>query len=140
MRANKRSADKIRPVSITPDYLDYADGSALIEIGKTKVVAGATIEEKVRGDRVVLGIRPEHVLAIAEARRKGLTGQAVPATVDLVQPLARKKIVDLKMGDSVIKMLIPSVSSIAKGEELEVVFDPRKVHLFDQGTGISIVS
>jgi ribonuclease PH len=47
MRANKRSAESIRPVSITPDYLAYADGSALIEIGKTKVVAGATIEEKV---------------------------------------------------------------------------------------------
>jgi len=98
------------------------------------------IEEKVRGDRIVLGIRPEHVLPMAEARRKGLTGQAVPVTVDLVQPLARKKIVDLKMEDRVIKMLVPSVSSLAKGEELEVIFDPRKIHLFDQETGISIVS
>jgi ribonuclease PH len=47
MRDNKRSADNIRPVTLTPDYFAYADGSALIEIGKTKVVAGATIEEKV---------------------------------------------------------------------------------------------
>ena len=47
MRANNRSTDNIRPVAITPDYLAYADGSALIEIGNTKVVAGATIEEKV---------------------------------------------------------------------------------------------
>jgi ribonuclease PH len=29
-----------------PDYLDFADGSAFIEIGKTKVIAAATIEEK----------------------------------------------------------------------------------------------
>jgi ribonuclease PH len=34
-------------VSIKPDYLDFADGSALISIGKTKVVASVTIEEKV---------------------------------------------------------------------------------------------
>jgi ribonuclease PH len=34
-------------VSLTPDYLAFADGSALIELGKTKVVAAATIEEKV---------------------------------------------------------------------------------------------
>ncbi|MEE8604519.1 MAG: ribonuclease PH [Candidatus Aminicenantaceae bacterium] len=47
MRANKRSSNIIRPVSITPDYLAFADGSALIELGKTKVVAGATIEERV---------------------------------------------------------------------------------------------
>ncbi|UCE39962.1 MAG: ribonuclease PH [Candidatus Aminicenantes bacterium] len=47
MREDNRSADTIRPLSLTPDYLDFADGSALIEVGKTKVVAGATIEEKV---------------------------------------------------------------------------------------------
>jgi len=46
MRSNKRSTDSLRPVSITPDYLAFADGSALIELGKTKVVAAATVEEK----------------------------------------------------------------------------------------------
>jgi len=100
----------------------------------------SVIEEKVRGDGIVLGIRPEHVLPMAEARRKGLTGQAVPVTVDLIQPLARRKIVDLKMGNKVIKMLVPGVSPIAKGQELEVVFDPRKMHLFDQETERVIAS
>ncbi len=47
MRENKRAFDALRPVSLTPDYFDFADGSALIEIGKTKVVAAATIEEKI---------------------------------------------------------------------------------------------
>ena len=47
MRDNNRAPDAIRPVSIKPDYLDFADGSALISIGKTKVVASVTIEEKV---------------------------------------------------------------------------------------------
>lgn len=47
MRANKRAFDGLRPVSITPDYLEFSAGSALIEIGKTKVMAAASIEEKV---------------------------------------------------------------------------------------------
>ena len=47
MRANNRSFDELRPIKIKPDYLDFADGSAFIEIGKTKVVAAATIEKKV---------------------------------------------------------------------------------------------
>jgi ribonuclease PH len=47
MRTNKRPFDELRPVKIKPDYLDFADGSAFIEIGKTRVVAAATIEEKV---------------------------------------------------------------------------------------------
>lgn len=47
MRADKRSSDALRPFSLTADYLEFADGSAYIEIGKTKVVAAATIEEKI---------------------------------------------------------------------------------------------
>jgi len=47
MRANKRPSDALRPITITPDFLEFADGSALIEIGKTKVASAATVEEKV---------------------------------------------------------------------------------------------
>lgn len=47
MRAKKRSLEELRPIKIKPDYLDFADGSAFIEIGKTKVIASATIDEKV---------------------------------------------------------------------------------------------
>jgi ribonuclease PH len=42
----KRSFDQLRSLRIQTDYLDFADGSSYIEIGKTKVVAAATIEEK----------------------------------------------------------------------------------------------
>jgi ribonuclease PH len=47
MRALNRKGDELRPIKIQPDFLDFADGSALIEMGKTRVVAAATIEEKV---------------------------------------------------------------------------------------------
>jgi ribonuclease PH len=47
MRTLNRKSDELRPIKIQPDYLDFADGSALIEMGKTRVVAAATIEEKV---------------------------------------------------------------------------------------------
>jgi ribonuclease PH len=47
MRSDERKFDELRPVTIVPDYLDFADGSALIQTGKTRVVAAATVEEKV---------------------------------------------------------------------------------------------
>jgi len=47
MRANNRPFDKLRSVKIKPDYLDFADSSAFMEIGKTRILATATIEEKV---------------------------------------------------------------------------------------------
>ena len=42
----KRPFDELRPLRIQTDTLDFADGSATIEIGRTKVIAGATIEDK----------------------------------------------------------------------------------------------
>jgi len=42
----KRAFDELRPVKIQTDYFDFADGSAFIELGRTRVVAAATIEEK----------------------------------------------------------------------------------------------
>lgn len=46
MRAHNRKPEELRPVKIHADFLDFADGSALIEFGRTRVVAAATIEEK----------------------------------------------------------------------------------------------
>ncbi len=47
MRTNKRASDALRPIKIKPDYLEFADGSALIELGKTKVIAAASIDERI---------------------------------------------------------------------------------------------
>ncbi|MFW6131540.1 MAG: ribonuclease PH [Candidatus Aminicenantaceae bacterium] len=47
MRASNRAFDELRKVKITADYLDFSDGSALIEIGKTRIITSATIEERV---------------------------------------------------------------------------------------------
>ena len=47
MRHDGRQHDELRPVRITPNYLDFAHGSALIEFGKTRVLCTAMIEEKV---------------------------------------------------------------------------------------------
>lgn len=47
MRADGRTFDELRPVKIKVDYLDFADSSALIEVGKTRVLAAASIEDRV---------------------------------------------------------------------------------------------
>jgi ribonuclease PH len=42
-----RQADELRPWKITRDVLVHAEGSALIEAGRTQVVCTATVEDKV---------------------------------------------------------------------------------------------
>ncbi|HXV60366.1 MAG TPA: ribonuclease PH [Vicinamibacteria bacterium] len=46
-RVDGRRADEPRPCLITPSFLRNAEGSALIEIGETKVICAATLEERV---------------------------------------------------------------------------------------------
>ncbi|MDT5060006.1 MAG: ribonuclease [Acidobacteriota bacterium] len=46
-RTDGRLADELRPVRITPNYLPYAEGSALIEMGQTRVICTASVEERV---------------------------------------------------------------------------------------------
>ena len=45
-RTDNRAADELRPVKITPGFLANAEGSALIEMGETRVVCAASIEER----------------------------------------------------------------------------------------------
>ena len=47
MRIDGRKCDEIRSVKITKDYLKHPSGSVLIEMGDTKVICSATIEDKV---------------------------------------------------------------------------------------------
>jgi ribonuclease PH len=46
-RTDGRLADELRKVRITPGYLPYAEGSALIEMGQTRVICSASVEERV---------------------------------------------------------------------------------------------
>ena len=46
-RFDGRNWDELRPVKITPGYQSFAEGSALIELGKTRVLCSVSVEEKV---------------------------------------------------------------------------------------------
>ena len=47
MRSDGRACDQLRPVKLTPDFIPVADGSVLIEIGQTRVICTATIDDGV---------------------------------------------------------------------------------------------
>jgi ribonuclease PH len=55
MRPDGRSVKKLRDIKITKNFLKNAEGSALIEMGNTKVICTASIE-----DRVPLFLKDQH--------------------------------------------------------------------------------
>lgn len=46
-RVDGRANDALRPVTMTRNYLKFAEGSVMIEVGDTRVLCSASVEEKV---------------------------------------------------------------------------------------------
>jgi len=86
-RTDKRAADELRPIRITPGFLANAEGSALIEMGNTRVVCAASVEDKLpphlRGQRTEgwvtaeYGMLPRstHTRSARETGRGGPSGR-----------------------------------------------------------------
>ncbi len=49
MRVDGRSTGQLRPMRIVPNYLKYPTGSALVEMGDTKVICSVSVEENLPG-------------------------------------------------------------------------------------------
>jgi ribonuclease PH len=47
MRSDKRAADELRSTTLTPNFMPQAEGSVLIEAGRTKVICTASVEDRV---------------------------------------------------------------------------------------------
>lgn len=84
MRKDGRANDALRQVTILPHYLDFADGSALITCGRTRVLCAASIEATVppwlqgRGTGWVTGeyaMLPRSTLTRTPRETKGLSGR-----------------------------------------------------------------
>lgn len=86
-RTDNRAPDELRPVKITPGFLAHAEGSALIEMGNTRVICAASVEDKLpphlRGQRTEgwvtaeYGMLPRstHTRSSRETNRGGPSGR-----------------------------------------------------------------
>src|SRR5581483_3081092 len=93
-RSDNRTPEQMRPVNIIPDFISTAEGSALIEVGNTRVICTASVEESVpvwlRGNgrgwiTAEYGMIPRATLTrtAREASRERVSGRSLRAVVDL---------------------------------------------------------
>ena len=47
MRSDHRPANQLRDTTLTPHYLEHAEGSVFIEAGRTRVICTASVEDRV---------------------------------------------------------------------------------------------
>ncbi len=91
---------------------------------------------KCTADACVLGVRPQDVLVNKEAKRKkGL----VKVVLDMIEPLGDVTILDLKVGDYLVKAVVSPDFKAELGDELWIEFPAEKIHIFDKKTGTTLV-
>ena len=78
------------------------------------------------GQKVVVGIRPEH-LALSENGFKAL--------VTVLEPTGSETLVFLRYGDCEVVMTLKDHHDFPIGQTIKILPDPRKVVVFDAGTG-----
>ncbi len=105
IRIDGRQAEEMRKVKITRNYLKFAEGSVLIEVGNTKVICAATLEERVppflkgRGEGWItaeysLLPRSTHTRNIRESAKGKIAGRT--HEIQRLIGLALRSVVDLK--------------------------------------------
>ena len=104
-RAAGRAADGLRPVSITPGYLDYAEGSALVAWGRNRVLCAASVLETVPRFREYSGggwVTGEYSMlpraTNTRMARESLTGKVSGRTYEIQRLIGRslRAVVDLQ--------------------------------------------
>jgi len=99
-------------------------------LGSALVVAGVTVplgRDVGPAGPVTLGLRPS-AIKIAES--------GIPARIYLVEDLGDATILDLHVGDKLIKMRTGQRPDVREGDEIKLAFAAEAVHLFDPVSGL----
>lgn len=98
------------------------------------------LKEKPIPDQLILGLRPKHVLV----HREPVPG-AVPAEIQLLQPLGSEVIATLGVGEKSFTAeafsgwLVDEGFRDAAGGKVWITFDRRRLHLFDAKSGETVL-
>ena len=80
---------------------------------------------------VILGIRPQHVRI-----QKGEVPDSVARVpVYVVEPMGTETIVNFKLGETMLKAVVPADVEVEAGEVWSIVFPRERVYIFDKKSG-----
>ena len=84
-----------------------------------------------------------HAKAQAAATRKKEVAEApqflIIATLEIDEPLGDRQVLDLKVGDYLVKALVLPDFKAEIGDELQIEFPSDKIYVFDKKTGQALL-
>ena len=85
----------------------------------------------------IFGIRPEDIYHPTE-RQDAPDYQRAKVTVEVVEPLGSEQFVYLRSGNQEFTSRMPSRAQLTAGNNVDVVFDTEKMHVFDKQTEMAL--
>ena len=84
------------------------------------------------GKELILGVRPEDVYDRSYAGNVGTLGHTALSTVEVVEPIGSEVLLYLNTGRNVLVARVEPHSEAKVNQEIELVFNMEKIHLFDK--------
>jgi len=110
-------------------YLDA--GTFQIDVTEFKDL----ILKEAKGSEMILGVRPEDVTVYREKP----PGESVEAEVYATEPLGSEIIINLKIGESIVKAKSTPEFKAEMGDRLYLTMNKDKMHIFDRATSKAII-
>ena len=92
------------------------------------------IKEYTGSSELILGVRPQDITIHEKQMRNSIS-----AEVYATEPLGSETIVDLKLGDKIIKAVAPPTYKANSGDKVRITFDMEKIHIIDKKTEKTIL-
>jgi multiple sugar transport system ATP-binding protein len=116
------------------------DGELWVEAGTLKLRVPDHRMNAVKaavGREVIFGIRPEDIHHPMD-RQDAPDHQRAKVTVEVVEPLGSEQFVYLRSGNQEFTSRMPSRAALAAGNNVDVVFDTERMHVFDKQTEMAL--
>lgn len=124
-------------MNLLPATRSSSDGAHAIGCLGTRFVLSVRSRPRDSGGDVILGLRPED---LRWARTGAGAGDVrLEGRVEVVEPLGSETLITVAIGEHLLVARFPPRTGISSGELVDLAFDPAHVHLFDPGSGSSLL-
>jgi multiple sugar transport system ATP-binding protein len=91
------------------------------------------------GNDVLVGIRPQHLVAVGDGSARGATGVRVgQATVEFVEHLGTESFAVLSLANRTAVAAVDPAAGVSRGTDVWLLCRQEKVHVFDAVTGLRV--
>ena len=91
------------------------------------------------GQKIVMGVRPEDIYDKLFLNISHQVTASFNATVDIVEPLGSEIYLHFNTGKNIMVAKVDSNNKTTPNQSIELVFDLKKIHLFELESGKTII-